>query len=294
VFFRVVGLNDDREALGAQGIPLTAGRSIAVDKVLHAYGTPFFIEADLPLTSLGSQSPFRRLMIAQDTGSAIVGPARADLFFGAGEEAGQIAGRIQQSGRVAMFVPRELGSLITVASVPLPRAKPGPSLASYAFRPIAPSRAKPEPLQAAAPTLRSAEQPTARTSLRPGVSPAKPEPPRVADHTFYSGGPQTKTAQSQFVARGLRAEAPSPLTRPGQSQPFTPPTSAKNEPSQISDHALRPSALPSAKPRLGQPASLVGYDGATRTKTQFARPDGVGSDPRDRGRGRNWHRWQKS
>jgi membrane-bound lytic murein transglycosylase A len=171
---------------------LTAGRSIAVDKVLHAYGTPFFIEADLPLTSLGSQSPFRRLMIAQDTGSAIVGPARADLFFGAGEEAGQIAGRIQQSGRVAMFVPRELGSLITVASVPLPRAKPGPSLASYASRPIAPPRAKPEPLQVAAPTLRSAEQPTARTSLRPGVSPAKPEPPRVADHTFYSGGPQAK------------------------------------------------------------------------------------------------------
>jgi peptidoglycan lytic transglycosylase A len=294
VFFRVVGLNDDREALGAQGIPLTAGRSIAVDKVLHAYGTPFFIEADLPLTSPGSQSPFRRLMIAQDTGSAIVGPARADLFFGAGEEAGQIAGRIQQSGRVAMFVPRELGSFVTVASVPLPRAKPGPSPASYAFRPIAPPRAKPEPLQAAAPTLRSAEQPTARTSLRPGVSPAKPEAPRVADHTFYSGGPQAKTAQSQFVARGLRAEAPSPLTRPGQSQPFTPPTSAKNEPSQISNHALRPSALPSAKPRLGQPASLVGYDGATRTKTQFARPDGVGSDPRDRGRGGNWHRWQKS
>jgi 3D (Asp-Asp-Asp) domain-containing protein len=286
VFFRVVGLNDDREALGAQGIPLTAGRSIAVDKVLHAYGTPFFIEADLPLTSLGSQSPFRRLMIAQDTGSAIVGPARADLFFGAGEEAGQIAERVQQSGRVAMFVPRELGSLVTVASVPLRRVKPGPSLASYAFRPVAPARAKPEPLQGAASTLRSAEQPTARTSLRAVVSPAKPEPPRIADHTFYSGGPQAKTAQSRFVVRGLRAKAPSPLTRL--------PTSVKNEPSQISNHALRPSALPSAKPRLGQPASLVGYDSATRTKTQFARPDSMGSDPRDRGRGGNWHRWRKS
>jgi membrane-bound lytic murein transglycosylase A len=309
VFFRVVGLNDDREALGAQGIPLTAGRSIAVDKALHAYGTPFFIEADLPLTSPGGQSPFRRLMIAQDTGSAIVGPARADLFFGAGEEAGQIAGRIQQSGRVAMFVPRELGSLVTVASVPLPRAKPGPSLASYAFRPVTPPRAKPEPLRGAASTLRSAQQPTAGTPLRPGVSPAKPEPPRIAERTFYSGGPQAKTAQSQFVARGLRAEAPSPLTRPGQSQPvttpattppattpptITPPTIAKNEPSQISNRALRLGALPSAKPRFAQPASLVGYDSATRTKTQFARPDGVGSDPRDRGRGGNWHRRQKS
>jgi membrane-bound lytic murein transglycosylase A len=309
VFFRVVGLNDDREALGAQGIPLTAGRSIAVDKALHAYGTPFFIEADLPLTSPGGQSPFRRLMIAQDTGSAIVGPARADLFFGAGEEAGQIAGRIQQSGRVAMFVPRELGSLVTVASVPLPRAKPGPSLASYAFRPVTPPRAKPEPLRGAASTLRSAQQPTAGTPLRPGVSPAKPEPPRIAERTFYSGGPQAKTAQSRFVARGLRAEAPSPLRRPGQSQPVTtsattpptttpptttPPTIAKNEPSQISNRALRLGALPSAKPRFAQPASLVGYESATRTKTQFARPDGVGSDPRDRGRGGNWHRRQKS
>src|SRR6516225_8328789 len=105
----MAGLNDDTEAIGAQGIPLTAGRSIAVDKALHAYGTPFFIEADLPLTGPSSHSPFRRLMIAQDTGSAIVGPSRADLFFGAGEEAGQIASRIQQSGRMAVLVPRELG-----------------------------------------------------------------------------------------------------------------------------------------------------------------------------------------
>ena len=132
VFFRVVGLNDDTEAIGAQGIPLTAGRSIAVDKSLHAYGTPFFIEAELP----GSARSFRRLMIAQDTGSAIVGPARADLFFGAGDEAGKLAGRIQQSGRFAMLVPRELGQSIMTASVPLPPPRPGPMLASYAFRPV--------------------------------------------------------------------------------------------------------------------------------------------------------------
>jgi len=134
VFFRIVGLNDDTEAVGAQGIPLTAGRSIAVDRALHAYGTPFFIEADLPLTG----RPFRRLMIAQDTGAAIVGPARADLFFGAGEEAGQMAGRIQQSGRFAMLVPRELVPSVMSASVPLPPAKPSRSLASYAFRPVVP------------------------------------------------------------------------------------------------------------------------------------------------------------
>ena len=84
VFFREVQLSDKDEAVGAQGVPLTPGRSIAVDKSLHVYGTPFFIEGELPIESEQSKTPFRRLMIAQDTGSAIVGPARADLYFGAG------------------------------------------------------------------------------------------------------------------------------------------------------------------------------------------------------------------
>ncbi len=122
VFFRIVGLNDEHEALGAQGIPLSPGRSIAVDKALHVYGTPFFIEADLPIENATAKTPFRRTMIAQDTGSAIVGPARADLFFGAGDEAGQIAGRIRQSGRFAMLLPRELD--FTTVRVPLPIARP--------------------------------------------------------------------------------------------------------------------------------------------------------------------------
>ena len=93
VFFREVQLSDKDEAVGAQGVPLTPGRSIAVDKALHVYGTPFFIEGELPIESERSKTPFRRLMIAQDTGSAIVGPARADLYFGAGVEAGKVAGR---------------------------------------------------------------------------------------------------------------------------------------------------------------------------------------------------------
>ena len=76
VFFREVALSDKDEPVGAQGVPLTPGRSIAVDR-LHEYGTPFFIEAHLPTESGDSVSPFGRLMVAQDTGSAIVGPARA-------------------------------------------------------------------------------------------------------------------------------------------------------------------------------------------------------------------------
>jgi membrane-bound lytic murein transglycosylase A len=123
VFFRIVGLGDDTETIGGQGVPLSPGRSIAVDNALHRYGTPFFIEADLPLTSAVNRSSFRRVMIAQDTGSAIVGPARADLYFGAGNEAGQVAERIRQSGRFNMLLPREIDPTAAGALMPLPPVK---------------------------------------------------------------------------------------------------------------------------------------------------------------------------
>src|SRR6516225_10051177 len=136
VFFRIVGLSDerelkdardpqhDREAVGAQGVPLTPGRSIAVDNALHVYGTPFFIQADLPLTGEKRRVSFDRLMIAQDTGSAIVGPARADIFWGAGDRAGQLAGHIHQPGSFALLVPRELDPVTAGARAPLPPEKP--------------------------------------------------------------------------------------------------------------------------------------------------------------------------
>ena len=108
VFFREVNLSDKDEAVGAQGVPLTAGRSIAVDKALHVYGTPFFIEGELPIESEQSKTPFRRLMIAQDTGSAIVGPARADLYFGAGAEAGRVSGRLRHNARFVILIPKSL------------------------------------------------------------------------------------------------------------------------------------------------------------------------------------------
>jgi membrane-bound lytic murein transglycosylase A len=129
VFFRIVGLTEDGEPLGAQGIRLSAGRSIAVDKALHVYGTPFFIEADLPIAGVHESTPFRRTMIAQDTGSAIVGPARADLYFGGGDAAGQIAGRVRQPGRFAMLLPRDLDPVAAGAHMPLPRVRPNSSVA---------------------------------------------------------------------------------------------------------------------------------------------------------------------
>jgi membrane-bound lytic murein transglycosylase A len=124
VFFRIAGLSDDREAVGAQGISLTPGHSVAVDNSLHVYGTPFFIQAGLPLTSEKRSVGFRRLMIAQDTGSAIVGPARADIYWGAGDQAGQFASHIHHPGNFAMLVPRELDPVEAGAQMPLPPKRP--------------------------------------------------------------------------------------------------------------------------------------------------------------------------
>ena len=102
---------------------MTPGRSIAVDR-LHEYGTPFFIEANLPIGSAKPVSSFHRLMIAQDTGSAIVGPARADLYLGAGDDAARIAGRIRHSGRFVMLLPRELDMIEAGKNMPLPVPRP--------------------------------------------------------------------------------------------------------------------------------------------------------------------------
>jgi membrane-bound lytic murein transglycosylase A len=136
MFFRIVGLSDDRqpagireaprerEAIGAQGISLTPGRSIAVDNALHVYGTPFFIQADLPLTGEKRSVSFGHLMIAQDTGSAIVGPARADIFWGSGDRAGQVASHVHHPGNFAMLVPRELDPVAAGERMPLPPRKP--------------------------------------------------------------------------------------------------------------------------------------------------------------------------
>ena len=129
IFFREVNLSDKDEAVGAQGIPLTAGRSIAVDKSLHVYGTPFFIEGELPIDSERSKTPFHRLMIAQDTGSAIIGPARADLYFGAGADAGRVSGRLRHPMHFVMLVPKSLDPTPRAARLPVPDPRPSEKIA---------------------------------------------------------------------------------------------------------------------------------------------------------------------
>lgn len=91
--------------IGAAKVPLTAGRSIAVDRDIHTFGTPFFIEAQ-SLTHVNGSKPFCRLMIGQDTGSAIIGPARADIFTGSGTSAGGEAGSIKHPATFHILVPR--------------------------------------------------------------------------------------------------------------------------------------------------------------------------------------------
>ncbi len=107
IFFREAKVDDF--ALGpvaAAKIPLTPGRSLAVDKSIHTFGTPFFINA--PELRAFEEQPFRRLMIAQDTGSAIVGPARGDLFAGSGDAAGEVAGVVRHRADFYTLVPRVL------------------------------------------------------------------------------------------------------------------------------------------------------------------------------------------
>ncbi|MFY9836793.1 MAG: MltA domain-containing protein [Xanthobacteraceae bacterium] len=131
VFFRITDLATEDEAVGGEGVALMPGRSIAIDRSLHAYGTPFFIDADLPIANQKVPTKFERLVIAQDTGSAIVGPARADIYFGAGDEAARMAGRIKNPGEFVMLIPRQLDPVEAGEDMPLPMARPSTQGVSF-------------------------------------------------------------------------------------------------------------------------------------------------------------------
>jgi membrane-bound lytic murein transglycosylase A len=90
--------------LGAQGVPLTPGRSLAVDPRYVPLGAPVWIDTVDPVAP---DEPLRRLAVAQDTGSAIVGPVRGDLFWGFGEWAAMRAGRMKGRGRLFVLLPRD-------------------------------------------------------------------------------------------------------------------------------------------------------------------------------------------
>lgn len=100
VFFREL---QGEGPLGAQNLPLTPGRSIAVDPKFMPLGAPVFLDITLP-----DGKPMRRLMVAQDTGGAIRGAVRADVFWGAGEAAADLAGKMKQPGRYFLLLPKAL------------------------------------------------------------------------------------------------------------------------------------------------------------------------------------------
>jgi membrane-bound lytic murein transglycosylase A len=91
--------------IGGEGVSLSPLRSLAIDRAAWPYGLPFYLDADLPWEAAGA-TPLRRLMIGQDTGSAIVGAARGDIFFGTGDEAARRAGALRDHGTLYVLWPK--------------------------------------------------------------------------------------------------------------------------------------------------------------------------------------------
>ncbi|REJ86298.1 MAG: hypothetical protein DWQ30_00730 [Acidobacteria bacterium] len=118
VFFREITGDGP---LGSQGVALVAERSLAVDRRYHPLGAPVWLDATRPVEDAAAapdprlgyaQVPLRRLVVAQDTGGAIRGPVRGDVFWGAGERAAEIAGRMNSRGRMWILLPRPVAERI--------------------------------------------------------------------------------------------------------------------------------------------------------------------------------------
>ena len=106
IFFREAEVEDEHLGpIAAAKVSLEPGRSLAVDRLIHTFGVPFYVASE-SLTRLDDGKPFQRLMLALDTGSAIVGPARGDIFPGSGFEAGERAGAVRNAADFYVFVPK--------------------------------------------------------------------------------------------------------------------------------------------------------------------------------------------
>lgn len=113
IFFRELPVLDPQTGPpGAQGVPLTPGRSLAVDRAFMALGVPLWLDTTEPekdaTGSADSRTPLRRLMITQDTGGAIEGPVRGDFFWGFGADAEHKAGLMNQPGRYYVLLPKSV------------------------------------------------------------------------------------------------------------------------------------------------------------------------------------------
>ena len=114
-------LGDEAGALGSQGVVLTAKRSAAVDRAFIAASTPLWIDTRAPVAGVRGTSPWRHLVIAQDTGGGIRGPVRADLFWGDDPVAVELAGHTGGPGRYWLLLPRALAPVgASTAAAPPP------------------------------------------------------------------------------------------------------------------------------------------------------------------------------
>jgi membrane-bound lytic murein transglycosylase A len=109
IFFRELKGHEAEGPLGALSVPLTAGRSLAVDASFHTLGTPIYVAAPSlkhATKSAKKSGGFNRLMVAQDVGSAIKGPERGDIYFGSGDKAGKLAGITRNAGSFFVLLPQ--------------------------------------------------------------------------------------------------------------------------------------------------------------------------------------------
>lgn len=126
VFFHKLDVTDPNLGpLGAGGANLTPWRSLAVDRTFHALGVPVWLDTSLPPDSVDHADAdnivaLQRLMVAQDTGGAITGPVRGDVFFGWGDEATDLAGRMKQQGRMTLLLPNRLAARLDQSGVETP------------------------------------------------------------------------------------------------------------------------------------------------------------------------------
>ncbi len=111
VFFREVKVDDPSlGAPGAQKVSLTPYRSLAVDRSLWMFGTPIWLDTETPSSPDGTLETFRHLMVAQDTGTAIKGHVRGDVYWGWGDKAALTAGQMKSPGRMIVLLPKPLAA----------------------------------------------------------------------------------------------------------------------------------------------------------------------------------------
>lgn len=110
IFFKELNTEVGAGPPGAEGVSLTPQRSLAVDRAVHPLGSLLWLETTVPVPHHDENIPFRHLMVAQDTGTAIRGIQRGDVFWGPGSDAAEIAGRMKQAGRLTALIPRSLAA----------------------------------------------------------------------------------------------------------------------------------------------------------------------------------------